>query len=104
MNPSHRPIVMYCRKGCEDSELARNVLTDKGIPFTQVDIDQDPQALAFVRAVNRGYESTPTLLLPTGEILVEPSEAKLLETLERLGLLRGQKGGDALRKAAESLP
>ncbi len=87
MKPQQGTIVMYCREGCEDSELARAVLASKGVPFREVDIDRDPQGLAFVRKVNGGFESTPTILLPNGQILVEPSEAQLLAALERLSLL-----------------
>jgi mycoredoxin len=86
-----KAIVMYCRKGCEDSELARSVLVAAGVPFREVDIDEDPAGLAFVRAVNGGYESTPTILFPTGATLVEPSEEELLGALEASGLLNASE-------------
>ncbi len=88
-------IIMYCRQGCEDSELARSVLQGRGVPFIEIDIDADPDALALVRTVNNGYESTPTLVFPDGRILVEPTEQQLLRTLEEMGMLAVPKGGDA---------
>jgi glutaredoxin len=53
-------IVMYTRPGCEDSDAAREFLKQRGIPFVEVNIDEDPAALKFVMSVNEGKERTPT--------------------------------------------
>ena len=51
---------MYTRVGCEDSSAARDFLRERGIPFEEVDIDKNPEALAFVTSVNEGKQRIPT--------------------------------------------
>ena len=53
-------IVMYTRPGCEDSDAAREFLKQRGIPFVEVNIDEDPAALKFVMSVNEGKKRPPT--------------------------------------------
>ncbi len=51
---------MYTRVGCEDSSAARDFLLKHGVFFEEVDIDKNPEALAFVMSVNQGKQRTPT--------------------------------------------
>jgi glutaredoxin len=51
---------MYTRVGCEDSSAARDFLREQGVRFEEVDIDKNPEALAFVMSVNEGKQRTPT--------------------------------------------
>jgi mycoredoxin len=53
-------IVMYTRPGCEDSDAAREFLNHRHIPFIEVNIDEDPAAVEFVKSVNEGKKRTPT--------------------------------------------
>lgn len=53
-------IVMYTRADCEDSDAAREFLKKRHIDFEEVDIDRNPEALAFVMSVNEGKRRTPT--------------------------------------------
>jgi thioredoxin reductase (NADPH) len=46
-----------------------------------VDIDNDPEAIAFVEKTNKGSRSIPTIVFPDGTVLVEPSNAQLAEKL-----------------------
>lgn len=48
------------RWGCEDSSAARDFLREHGLRFEEVDIDKNPEALAFVMGVNQGKQRTPT--------------------------------------------
>jgi mycoredoxin len=41
------------------------------------DIDQSPQAAAFVKQINRGLRRVPTIMFPDGTILVEPDSKSL---------------------------
>lgn len=58
MKPKH--VRMYTRVGCEDSSAARDFLWEQGVRFEEVDIDKNPEALAFVMSVNQGKQRTPT--------------------------------------------
>jgi len=42
---------------------------------------KDPAAAATVLEINGGYMSVPTLILPDGRVLVEPSRRVLLSSL-----------------------
>jgi glutaredoxin len=46
-----------------------------------VDIEQDPEALAYVERVNKGKRIVPTIVFGDGSILVEPSNAELAAKL-----------------------
>ncbi|HLJ87437.1 MAG TPA: glutaredoxin family protein [Candidatus Angelobacter sp.] len=58
MTPHH--IVMYTKAGCEDSDAAREFLKQHHIPFEEVDIGKNREALEFVMSVNEGKQRTPT--------------------------------------------
>ena len=72
-------IIMYTTNWCPDCHRAKYLLDEYGIPYTAIDVDQDPAALAFVQQVNNGRRVVPTIVLPDKTILVEPSNALLAE-------------------------
>ena len=73
-------IVMYVRPDCSDVELARAVLRARGVTWDEVDIEQDPDALARVHEWNRGRAPTPTLWIGR-TMLVEPTAAEIENVL-----------------------
>lgn len=52
-----------------------------GVDYEQIDIDRDPAAVDIVLAINGGYRTVPTILLPNGRVLVEPGRRELLSAL-----------------------
>jgi glutaredoxin len=54
-------MIMYTRPGCPFSAKLRVKLVLARIPFTKVDIWQDPAAAEIVRSVNDGNELVPTI-------------------------------------------
>jgi mycoredoxin len=44
-----------------------------GIEFTEVDIERDPEAAAYVESVNGGNQTVPTLVYPDGTAATNPS-------------------------------
>ena len=80
------PIVMYASPTCEDSELARDRLHALGIPFTEINVDEDEEAARYVERVNNGFRSTPTIIFgDEAFILVEPTVEELDRALRRAG-------------------
>lgn len=75
-------IVVYGTAWCPDCRRARRVLEQLGRPYTYVNIEADERAASFVRKVNRGNQSVPTIVFPDGSILVEPSNAELQAKVE----------------------
>ncbi len=61
-------MVMYTRPGCPFSAKLRAKLALARIPYTKVDIWQDPDAAAVVRSVNGGDELVPTVRI--GEVFL----------------------------------
>ncbi|NTU56783.1 MAG: NrdH-redoxin, partial [Anaerolineales bacterium] len=44
-----------------------------------VNVDNDARGADFVKEVNRGSRSVPTIVFPDGSIMVEPSNLQLEE-------------------------
>ena len=51
------------------------MLKSAGIPFTEVDIEHDPEAAQFVMSVNAGNQTVPTVKFSDGSALTNPSLA-----------------------------
>ena len=81
-NPSQ--IVLYGTAWCTGTWFARRLLDEHHIPYRWVDIDQDPEAAAYVQEVNNGYRSVPTIVFADGSIMVEPSGKALGRKLKSL--------------------
>ncbi len=82
------PLTMYGATDCEDTEYTRQRLRKLGIPFREVNIDQDDEAARFVMFINHGYRSTPTLVFGEGKlkiIVTEPTDQELHQVLTQAG-------------------
>jgi mycoredoxin len=74
-------IKVYGTRWCPDCFRAKQVFGRLKIPFTWIDIESDERALDYVREVNGGYQSVPTIVFPDGSVLVEPGNAELEKKL-----------------------
>lgn len=72
-------IVMYTTSWCSDCHRAKYLLDEYGIEYINIDVEQNPEALAFVQGLNNGNRVVPTIVFPDDSILVEPSNAVLAE-------------------------
>lgn len=77
-------IVLYGVNWCPDCRRARSVFADQSVLYLDVDIDADNQAEAFVKSLNRGNRSVPTIVFPDGSKLVEPPNSVLAEKLKSI--------------------
>ncbi len=75
------PIVVYSTVWCPDCKQAKKFFGEQRVPYANVDIEQDAEAMAFVERVNNGKRIIPTIVFPDGSILVEPSNAQLAQKL-----------------------
>ena len=80
---STQPIKIYISTWCGDCRRVLTYLNEKGVPYTAVNIDSDPEAAKVVMALNRGFRSVPTLIFSDGSHLVEPTLTQLDEALAR---------------------
>ena len=53
------------------------MLNADGITFTEIDLEQSPDAVAIVERVNNGNQTVPTLVFSDGEAMTNPSVAKV---------------------------
>ena len=70
-------IKMYVTTWCGDCRMAKRWFDTRGIDYESINIEEDDNAAEYVRRVNRGYKSVPTIVFPDGSILVEPSPREL---------------------------
>jgi len=79
LNPDQ--ITLYGTNWCPDSKRSKFFFKRKGISIKFIDIDEDPEAEVFVKEVNQGFRSSPTIIFPDGSILVEPTDEQLAERI-----------------------
>jgi len=77
-------ITVYSTSWCGDCRRSRKVLQAMGVSYTDIDIEEHPEAAEIVRKLNNGAQSVPTILFPDGSVLVEPSNAVLEQKLTEL--------------------
>jgi len=77
INPNQ--IVMYSVEWCPDCRRAKFFMKRKNIPFLEIDVNADKQAETFVKELNNGFRSVPTIIFPDGSKMVEPSTQELEE-------------------------
>lgn len=74
-------ITVYSTVWCPDCKRAKRFFGEQRVPYVNIDIEQDPDAMAFVERTNQGKRVIPTIVFPDGSILVEPSNAELAAKL-----------------------
>ncbi|MBL7162679.1 MAG: FAD-dependent oxidoreductase [Anaerolineales bacterium] len=79
--PKTDTIIVYSTVWCPDCKRAKKFFGEQRIPYQNVDIEKDPEAMAFVEQINNGMRVVPTIIFPDGSILTEPSNAELASKL-----------------------
>ena len=80
-------IIMYTTSWCADCRAAKRALDAAGLPYREIDIERDEQAMARLVELNDGRRSVPTLELgPVAASLSRFSPAKLDAFLRAAGV------------------
>ncbi len=74
-------LIVYGADWCGDCRRAKRFLTQHSVPFRWIDIEKDKDGEKYVREVNKGLRSIPTIIFQDGSILVEPSNFQLAKKL-----------------------
>jgi mycoredoxin len=74
-------VTMYSTPWCGYCHRLRGQLDREGIAYSVIDIEEQPEAAAYVREVNHGNETVPTVVFPDGSALTNPSVAQVRERL-----------------------
>jgi mycoredoxin len=66
-------LTVYTTTWCGYCFRLKRALARAGIEFHEVDIERDSEAAELVMSVNGGNQTVPTVLLPDGTALTNPS-------------------------------
>jgi glutaredoxin len=77
-------IVVYGASWCPDARRARRFFDNHGVEYTWIDIDEDNEALDFVRKTNGGKLVIPVIVFPDKSILIEPANCELARKVEAI--------------------
>ncbi|WP_345494582.1 mycoredoxin [Nocardia callitridis] len=72
---------MYSTTWCGYCRRLKTQLTEAGITYAEVDIEQDPASADFVGSVNNGNHVVPTVKFSDGSTATNPSLAEVKRVL-----------------------
>jgi mycoredoxin len=75
------PLTMYTTTWCGYCIRLKHSLKRAGVAFTEINIETDPDAAALVERVNGGNQTVPTVVLPDGTAMTNPSVRDILGAL-----------------------
>ncbi|MDE3082491.1 MAG: NrdH-redoxin [Acidobacteriota bacterium] len=75
------PLRVLGTSWCSDCTRSKRFLDEHGVDYEWTDIEADDAAAREVEAHNHGTRVVPTIFLPDGTVLVEPSDAALADAL-----------------------
>ncbi len=75
-------VILYCTRWCPTCYRARAYLEQRGINYTEIDINYDKEAARRVRSWANGNQTTPTFEID-GTVIVSYDEEKLNEVFSR---------------------
>ena len=77
--PAATTITVYGADWCGDCRRTKRWLNASGLEWTWIDRDADPEVRRML--ADAGYLAIPVVVLPSGQVLVEPSDARLAEAV-----------------------
>lgn len=80
-----KQIKVYGTWWCGDCKRVLKVFNERQIDIEWIDIDKDPTGEKFVKDINKGNRSVPTIVFPDDTLLVEPSTQELNDKLNQGG-------------------
>ena len=73
--PDTTTITVYGADWCGDCRRTKRWLQASGLEWTWIDRDADPEVKTML--ADAGYLAIPVVVLPGGQVLVEPTDAAL---------------------------
>ncbi|PFG40737.1 mycoredoxin [Georgenia soli] len=80
--PEAGTITMYSTTWCGYCRRLKTQLDREGIPYNEVNIEEDETSASFVESVNGGNQVVPTVVFPDGSAATNPSLADVVERLK----------------------
>ena len=75
--PAAGTITMFSTTWCGYCKRLKTQLDRAGIGYTEVNIEEVPQAADYVMEVNGGNQTVPTVVFPDGTAATNPSLAEV---------------------------
>jgi mycoredoxin len=72
---------MYSTQWCGYCQRLKGQLDRAGVAYIEIDIEHSAEAAEFVENVNGGNQTVPTVVLPDGTAMTNPSINQLLAAL-----------------------
>ncbi|WP_448073011.1 mycoredoxin [Georgenia yuyongxinii] len=79
--PEAGTITMYSTTWCGYCRRLKTQLDSEGIPYNEVNIEEDETSAKFVESVNGGNQTVPTVVFPDGSAATNPSLAEVRKRL-----------------------
>ena len=79
--PAAGSVTMFTTTWCGYCRRLKTQMDREGISYTEVNIEDVPDAADFVMEVNGGNQTVPTLLFPDGSAATNPSLADVKSRL-----------------------
>lgn len=79
-----RDFTVFTTSWCPFCQRLTKLLGERGIPFTEVDVEEDAAAAAFVESVNNGNRVVPTVLYSDGSTQTNPGASQVAATVDAL--------------------
>jgi mycoredoxin len=77
-------LIMYSTNWCGYCHTLKRQLIDAGIAFSEVNIEDVPDAADLVQTINRGVRTVPTVVFPDGTALTNPRLSEIRAHLDGL--------------------
>jgi mycoredoxin len=74
-------VTVYSTPWCGYCHRLAGQLKREGIAFKVIDIEQEPEAAAFVEKVNQGNQTVPTVVFEDGTAMTNPTLAEVKQKL-----------------------
>jgi mycoredoxin len=77
LTPGAGSVTMFTTSWCGYCRRLKSQLDRDGVPFTEIDIEANPEHVDYVEAVNAGNRTVPTVVFPDGTAATNPSLAEV---------------------------
>ena len=75
---------MYSTVWCGYCQRLKKQLAEHNVDYSEIDIEQNPDAAKIVEQVNEGNQTVPTLVFADGYAMTNPSLQAVLSKLDEL--------------------
>lgn len=83
-NDETAALTLYTTTWCPFCTRLKKLLDEKEIGYTEIDVEADAEAAAFVESVNDGNRVVPTALFSDGTTATNPPASQVRKKLDEL--------------------